>query len=173
MVNINIGYSKIRMGRCVLVTTTNELRVKKIKEGTVIDHINAGTALSVLHILGLTGEGENIVTIAMNVPSKKLGRKDIVKVEERALNAEEVDKIALIAPKATINIIRDYSVVAKQKTKLPNIIRGIVKCDNLSCISNSNEPLQPTFFVEREDPLRLRCYYCNRIMDKEDVLKQF
>lgn len=155
------------------MTTTNELRVKKIREGTVIDHINGGTALSVLRILGLTGQGENIVTIAMNVPSKTLGRKDIVKVEEKALNAEEVDKIALIVPKATINIIRDYAVVAKQKTKLPSIIRGIVKCDNLSCVSNSNEPIQPTFFVEREDPLRLRCYYCNRIMDKEDVLKQF
>ena len=101
------------------MTTTDELRVKKIREGTVIDHINAGTALSVLHILGLTGRGENIVTVAMNVPSQKLGRKDIVKVEERALNAEEVDKIALIAPRATINIIRDYAVVAKQKTKLP------------------------------------------------------
>jgi len=155
------------------VATTNELRVKKIREGTVIDHISAGTALSVLHILGLTGKGENVVTIAMNVPSKKLGRKDIVKVEERALNAEEVDKIALIAPRATINIIRDYAVVAKQKTRLPNVIRGIVRCDNLSCVSNSDEPIQPTFFVEREDPLRLRCYYCNRIMDKEDVLKQF
>jgi aspartate carbamoyltransferase regulatory subunit len=153
--------------------SANELRVMKIREGTVIDHINSGTALSVLRILGLTGKGENVVTIAMNVPSKKLGRKDIVKVEERVLNSEEADKIALIAPKATINIIRDYSVVAKQKTKLPQVIRGIVKCDNLSCISNGHEPIQPTFFVEREDPLRLRCYYCNRIMDKGDVLKQF
>jgi aspartate carbamoyltransferase regulatory subunit len=121
----------------------------------------------------LIEKGNYVVTIAMNVQSKKLGRKDIVKVEERALNAEEADKIALIAPQATINIIRDYSVVAKQRTKLPQVIRGIVKCDNLSCISNSSEPIQPTFFVEREDPLRIRCYYCNRIMDKEDVLRQF
>ena len=153
--------------------SSNELRVMKIKEGTVIDHINSGTALSVLRILGLTGKGSNVVTIAMNVQSSKLGRKDIVKVEERIINSEEADKIALIAPKATINIIRDYSVVAKQKTKLPQIIRGIVKCDNLSCISNGHEPIQPTFFVEQEDPLQLRCYYCNRTMNKEDVLKQF
>lgn len=156
-----------------LMAVADELRVKKIREGTVIDHINAGTALSVLRILGLIEKGNYVVTIAMNVQSKKLGRKDIVKVEERALNAEEADKIALIAPQATINIIRDYSVVAKQRTKLPQVIRGIVKCDNLSCISNSSEPIQPTFFVEREDPLRIRCYYCNRIMDKEDVLRQF
>ncbi|MCJ7608279.1 aspartate carbamoyltransferase regulatory subunit [Candidatus Bathyarchaeota archaeon] len=155
------------------MAVADELRVKKIREGTVIDHINAGTALSVLRILGLIEKGNYVVTIAINVQSKKLGRKDIVKVEERALNAEEADKIALIAPQATINIIRDYSVVAKQRTKLPQVIRGIVKCDNLSCISNSSEPIQPTFFVEREDPLRIRCYYCNRIMDKEDVLRQF
>jgi aspartate carbamoyltransferase regulatory subunit len=155
------------------MAVADELRVKKIREGTVIDHINAGTALSVLRILGLIEKGDYVVTIAMNVQSKKLGRKDIVKVEERALNAEEADKIALIAPQATINIIRDYSVVAKQRTKLPQVIKGIVKCDNLSCISNSSEPIQPTFFVEREDPLRIRCYYCNRIMDKEDVLRQF
>jgi aspartate carbamoyltransferase regulatory subunit len=153
--------------------SVNELRVMKIRFGTVIDHINAGTSLSVLRILGLTGKGENVVTIAMNVPSSKLGRKDIVKVEDRVLNSEEADKIALIAPKATINIIRDYDVVGKQTIKLPQVVKGIVKCDNLSCISNGNEPIQSTFFVEGEDPLRLRCYYCNRTMSKDDVLKQF
>ncbi|MEM2094320.1 MAG: aspartate carbamoyltransferase regulatory subunit [Candidatus Bathyarchaeia archaeon] len=156
-----------------MATAEDELRVKKIRKGTVIDHINAGSALSVLHILGMTGRGDNVVSVVMNVPSKKLGKKDIVKVEERALNAEEVDKIALIAPKATINIIEDYKVIAKQKTKLPRVIRGILRCDNISCISNSNEPIEPTFFVERDDPLRLRCYYCNRILEKNDVLKQF
>jgi len=153
--------------------SVNELRVMKIRFGTVIDHINSGTSLSVLRILGLTGKGENVVTIAMNVPSGKLGRKDIVKVEDRVLNSEEADKIALIAPRATINIIQDYNVVGKQTIKLPQVVKGIVKCDNLSCISNGNEPIQSTFFVESEDPLKLRCYYCNRIMSKEDVLRQF
>jgi len=156
-----------------LAETEDELRVKKIRQGTVIDHINAGNALSVLRILGMTGREDNVVTIAMNVPSKKLGTKDIVKVEERTLNAEEVDKIALIAPKATINIIDNYNVVAKQKTKLPKVIRGILRCDNISCVSNGNEPIEPTFLVDQEEPLRLRCYYCNRILEKNDVLKQF
>lgn len=149
-----------------------ELRIRKIKEGTVIDHITAGHALSVLRILKMTGKN-NVVSIAMNVPSHTLGSKDIVKVENRELSAEEVDTIALIAPKATINIIRNYVVVEKQKTKLPNIIRGILKCDNVMCISNSKEPIQSTFFIEKDDFLRLRCYYCNRIMDKTDILKQF
>jgi aspartate carbamoyltransferase regulatory subunit len=150
-----------------------ELHVKKIQEGTVIDHINAGNALSVLKILGLTGSGDNVVSIVMNVPSKKIGTKDIVKIEGRELSPDEVDRISLISPKASINIIRNYQVVEKQKTKMPNVIRGIVKCANLSCISNSNEPMTQIFIVENEEPLRMRCHYCNRIMSKADVIGQF
>jgi aspartate carbamoyltransferase regulatory subunit len=149
------------------------LRVSKIKEGTVIDHITGGHALDVIKILGITGRAEGAVTVAMNVPSKGLGMKDMVKVEGRELNSKEVDKIALLAPHATINIIRNYKVAEKERVKLPKVIRGIVRCANPACISNSKEPVQPTFYVEREDPLRLRCHYCGYIMEKEDVLKQF
>ncbi|MCW4040854.1 MAG: aspartate carbamoyltransferase regulatory subunit [Candidatus Bathyarchaeota archaeon] len=150
-----------------------ELRVKKIREGTVIDHIAAGNALAVLKILGLTGSGDNVVSIVMNVPSKKLTYKDIVKIEGRELNPSEVDKISLIAPKASINIIRNYAVVDKQNTKMPSVIRGIVQCANLSCISNSNEPMSPLFIIEKEEPLKLRCHYCNRVMNKTDIIDQF
>ena len=149
------------------------LRVSKIKDGTVIDHITGGHALDVLKILGITSFEGGAVTVAINVPSQKLGLKDIVKVEGRELDTEEVDKIALLAPHATINIIRNYKVTEKQRVKLPTLLRGIVKCANPTCISNSNEPIQPTFYVEREEPLRLRCHYCSHIMEKEDVLKQF
>jgi aspartate carbamoyltransferase regulatory subunit len=150
-----------------------ELHIKKIKEGTVIDHIAAGNALSVLRILELSGSGDNIVSIAINVPSHKIHKKDIVKVEGRELNPNEVDKISLLAPNATINIVRDYEVIEKQKTRMPSVIRGIVKCANLSCISNSNEPVTPIFIVENPEPLKMRCHYCNRIMEKKDVLNQF
>jgi len=156
------------------------LRVSKIKNGTVIDHITGGHALDVIKILGITGRVDGVVTVAINVPSKKLNVKDMVKIEGRELKSEEVDKIALLAPRATINIIRNYKVVEKQRVKLPNIIRGIVKCANPACISNSKEPVQPTFYVESEEPLRLRCHYCAYIMEncayimeKQDVLKQF
>ncbi len=149
------------------------LRVSKIKEGTVIDHITGGHALDVIKILGITGRSEGAVTVAMNVPSKRLGMKDMVKVEGRELNSKEVDKIALLAPHATINIIRNYKVAEKERVKLPKVIRGIVRCANPACISNSKEPVQPTFYVEKEDPLRLRCHYCGYIMEKQDVLKQF
>jgi len=149
------------------------LRVSKIKNGTVIDHITNGHALDVVKILGITGRTGGIVTVAMNVPSKKHGVKDIVKVEGRELNSKEVDKIALLAPHATINIIRDYKVAEKQVVKLPEVLKGVVKCANPACVSNSPEPVQPTFYVECEEPLMLKCHYCGYIMEKQDVLKQF
>lgn len=153
--------------------TKKTLRVSKIKNGTVIDHITSGHALDVIKILGITGRTGGVVTVAMNIPSQKLGGKDMVKVEGRELKSEEVDKIALLAPHATINIVRDYKTVEKQRVKLPSVIRGIVKCANPACVSNSDEPIQSTFYVEREEPLRLKCHYCGYIMEKKDVLKQF
>lgn len=153
--------------------TKKTLRVTKIKDGTVIDHISSGHALDVLKILGVTGRVAGVVTVAMNVPSKRHGAKDMLKIEGRELNSKEVDKIALLAPHATINIVRNYKVLGKQRVKLPEIIRGIMKCANPACVSNSDEPVQPTFYVEKEDPLRIRCHYCSHIMEKQDVLKQF
>jgi len=149
------------------------LRVSKIKDGTVIDHITSGHALDVVKILGITGRRGGVVTVAMNVPSKRLGVKDMVKVEGRELAASEVDKIALLAPHASINIIKDYKVVEKKRVKLPETIKGIVKCDNPACISNSSEPVQSKFYVEKQEPLRLKCHYCGHVMEKGDILKQF
>jgi aspartate carbamoyltransferase regulatory subunit len=150
-----------------------ELRVQKIKEGTVIDHIPAGYALSVLKILGITGREGFIVTIACNVPSKKYGKKDIVKIEGKELKIEEVNKIALIAPTATINIIKDYNVVKKYKISVPGEIINILKCTNPACITRSErEPITPKFKVISEKPIRLRCIFCNNILELEDIEKQ-
>ncbi len=149
-----------------------ELRVSKIKAGTVIDHINGGYALDVVKILGITGKENRVMTIAINVPSKRLGTKDIVKIEGRGLSSRELNKIALVAPHATINIIRDYSVVEKLEVKLPKIIEGVIKCVNPGCISNSNEPAEAKFYVESEEPLVLKCHYCGYILEKVDVLGQ-
>lgn len=149
------------------------LHVSKIRNGTVIDHVTGGHALDVVRILGITGRAKKVITIAMNVPSKRFKFKDIVKVEGRELNSKEVHKIALLAPHATINIIRDYKVVEKQRVKLPKTIEDILTCANPACISNSNEPVQAKFYVENEDPLLLTCHYCGYIMEKKDVLQQF
>jgi aspartate carbamoyltransferase regulatory subunit len=154
-------------------SSREELKIKKIQGGTVIDHITMGHALDVLRILGITGKEGYIVSVLMNVPSKKLKKKDIVKIEGRELKPEEVDKIALIAAHATINIIRDFQVAEKKEVKLPQKIYGIIKCANPSCITNSREPVKPIFLVDEDGSLKLRCHYCGRIMEKGDFLKQF
>lgn len=156
-----------------MTETETTLKVSKIKNGTVIDHITGGHALDVVKILGITGRADGVVSIAINVPSKRHGVKDIVKVEGRELNPREVDKIALLAPHATINIVRNYEVVEKKVVKLPEVIRGTVRCANPACISNSSEPVQSTFYVKCKEPLMLKCHYCGYIMEKPDVLKQF
>lgn len=143
-----------------------ELRVTPIRNGTVIDHIPAGMSLKVLKILGITGEkSDSTVTVAMRVTSKKKKLKDIVKVEDRELEKREVDKIALVAPKATINIIRNYDVKEKHKVKLPEVARGILKCDNPNCITNLREPVETEFVVISDSPVRLRCTYCERELE--------
>lgn len=149
------------------------LHVSKIKDGTVIDHITGGHALDVVKILGITGREKRVITIAINVPSKRFKIKDIVKIEGRELKPQEVHKIALLAPHATINIIRDYKVVEKQRVRLPRVIENIIKCANPACISNTNEPVQAKFYVDSEEPLLLRCHYCGYIIEKKDLLQQF
>ena len=150
-----------------------EVRLTKIKDGTVIDHINSGYALDVVKILGITGHEKQVVTIAINVPSKQMHVKDIVKIEGRAINRQEVNRIALIAPQATINIVRNFKVVEKVVVALPKVIEDIVKCNNPACISNSSEPITTKFRVETVNPLMLKCYYCGYILEETDLLKQF
>jgi len=143
-------------------TAEVELRVKPIKNGTVIDHIAGGQALNVLKILGISGTTEATVSVVMNVDSGKLGKKDIVKVEDRELKEEEVNRIALIAPDATINIIRDFLVIEKHLVDLPDLIIGVVRCQNPSCISNTEEPIKSRMLVKTKNPVILRCVYCEQ-----------
>ena len=143
-----------------------ELKIPLIKDGSVIDHITAGNAVKVLHILGIPKGTSSVVSVAMNVNSK-MGKKDIVKVENRELDPQEVDKIALISPKATINIIRDYKVAKKHKVELPDEVIGLVSCSNPTCISNAKEPVKSRFKVVCKDPPKIKCYYCER--EPEDI----
>lgn len=146
-----------------------ELRVKRIENGTVIDHINAGQALNVLKILGIPDSSQGVVSVLLNSPGK-FGIKDVVKIENRELNVREVNKIAMIAPNATINIIRNFNVSQKKKVDIPTFVEGVVKCVNPNCISNSNEPVTSKFDVSVEENLRLRCTYCGRSIS-EDIAK--
>jgi aspartate carbamoyltransferase regulatory subunit len=144
---------------------SGELKVSKIKNGTVIDHITAGMAPAVLKILGIERGCSDTVIVAMNVRSQRLGLKDMVKVENRALEAETVKKIAIVAPQATVNIIKDMNVVEKIHVELPQELIGIVRCPNRNCITNSGERVVPYLTVESREPLAMRCHYCESLVE--------
>lgn len=140
-----------------------ELVISKIREGTVIDHINAGKAMLVLKILGIDENTKETVSMALNVPSKKMGKKDIVKVEGLYISEEKLNKIALIAPNATINLIKDYEIERKFKVKPPEVVRGILKCPNRVCISNAKEPVESIFYIKvKNDEVTAKCHYCGK-----------
>ncbi len=142
------------------------IKVSALREGTVIDHLVAGTALKVLHILGIAFEGA--VMIGLNLDSSKVGRKDIIKIERREVTPHEVAKIALVSPRATFSIIRDFQVVEKFTPSLPRLIEHMIRCPNPSCISRQDR-VKTKFVVIRSDPLRVRCYYCERSLRKEEI----
>ncbi len=150
--------------------TDQVLKVQKIRNGIVIDHIPCGMALKVLKILGIEGDIGSTVTLAMHVKSKN-GWKDVVKIEDRYLDERELDKIALIAPTATVNIVKDYKVVTKHRVKVPDVVKGIVKCMNPRCITNQNEPIEPEFFVVSKDKIIIKCRYCGREMNSENIVE--
>ena len=152
----------------------SELKIKAIENGTVIDHITANKSLHILKILGLPDEETRNVTIAMNVSSNEIGSKDILKIENRELDPSELNQIALIAPKATINIIRNFEPIKKDKILLPDRITSIIKCTNPKCITNyENEPITPLFNVINKYPPVVRCHYCEKLIKTEDIDKQF
>lgn len=140
------------------------LLINPIQNGTVIDHISGGEALTVLRILGITGSTSECVSVATNVVSNALGTKDVVKIENRELKDEEVDRIALIAPGATINIIRNRRVVEKKGVVIPDTLIGVLQCPNPCCITNTNEPIPTRFSVHQ---VRLICDYCDTVIGSD------
>ncbi len=144
-----------------------KLKVSAIKEGTVIDHIPAHSLFKVISILGLE-KIENQITFGTNLESEKLGAKAIIKVTDTFFKDDEINKIALIAPNAKLNIIRDYMVVEKKVVEIPDKITGIVRCFNPMCITN-NEKITTSFTVIRKIPVSLKCSYCEKITNKEEI----
>ncbi|HEY7110814.1 MAG TPA: aspartate carbamoyltransferase regulatory subunit [Nitrososphaeraceae archaeon] len=143
--------------------------VRRIKNGTVIDHIEAGKALFVLRILNITGLEGEVITVALNVPSNKHSKKDIIKVENKYLREEDTNKLALVAPRATINIVRDYRLVEKRKIQLPDTIMGIFKCPNLRCVTNGENVMSVIEILDRNTIL-LRCKYCAQTLTTNDLI---
>ncbi len=147
---------------------TEELKVKAIEEGTVIDHLPSDKTFKVVDLLDLEGEDNGTVSVATNLESESQGRKGIIKVGGKELTSEEVDKIALVAPEATVNIIEDYDVVEKERVEIPDELVGIIKCNNPNCITN-NEDIETKFLVLDKDDLNIECYYCERVSKQGDI----
>ena len=148
----------------------NKLKIDKINKGTVIDHIDAGYALIILDLTGLA-ESTNLITIGVNVPSKKYQKKDIIKIEKVFLNETQMQQISILSPNATISLIENYTVIKKIKVKIPTIIKKLIVCQNKTCISNSaNEPIDTEFLVLDEKPLKIQCVYCDRIYKLDEIV---
>ena len=144
------------------------LQVSALENGTVIDHIPQGVVQKVLKILGLEDCTEPIY-LGANLESKKMGRKGIIKVANRYFANEEINKIALIAPTATIIEIRNYEIIKKQKVCIPDEIVNILKCPNPKCITNY-EKVETRFYVIDKEDIKLRCHYCEKVIKKDNLI---
>lgn len=147
-----------------------ELKVSAIKNGTVIDHLPSDSVFQVIRILNLD-KSEDPLYSGINMESKKYGNKGIIKVENRYFKPEEVNKVALVAPKASMIEIKEFEVVNKSHLEIPDTIAKVVKCINPKCITNNQDV--PTKFTvlnkEIEEELKLRCHYCEKTTARENI----
>lgn len=144
-----------------------QLSVSAIKEGTVIDHVPASALFKVVSILKLD-ELDNMITIGNSLGSEKLGKKGIIKLSNVFFRDDEINKIALVAPCAKLNIIREYEVVEKRVVEIPDNIIGIARCVNPKCITN-NEEVTTRFKVVSKSEVKLKCHYCEKITSRNNI----
>lgn len=145
-----------------------ELRVSAIKNGTVIDHIPAQNLFKVINILQLD-RINNPMTFGANLESQKLGSKAIVKISDKYFKDKEINKIALVAPDAKLNIIKDYKVVEKAVVEVPDMVTGIVKCVNPKCITNNENVIPKYQIIKKGEDVSLKCHYCEKITDQDHI----
>lgn len=147
---------------------TKTLSVSAIKNGTVIDHIRAGQALRIVRLLGLL-ENKNKVTLGLNLPSKLIGKKDLIKIENRVLTNNEANEVVVFAPEATINIIQEFEVLEKINTHFPKSIKNVFLCPNPACITH-HEPVESLFTIEEQGKqVKLSCHFCEKTFDRDRV----
>ncbi|MDR2389711.1 MAG: aspartate carbamoyltransferase regulatory subunit [Tannerellaceae bacterium] len=146
-----------------------ELQVAALEKGTAIDHIPPQEVFKVAYLLELDKMESNAITIGNNFPSKKMGRKGMIKIADRFFKKDEISRIALVAPKVILNEIEDFEVIRKYPVSLPDELVGLVKCNNPKCITN-NEPMPTRFDVIDKEKRTIRCRYCERKIQKEDIV---
>ena len=144
------------------------LSVAAIKNGTVIDHIVPGQAFRIIHLLSLQSS-KHTVTIGLHLPSKLIGTKDLIKIENRVLTEAEANEIVVFSPSATINVIENFDVTKKISTHLPKSMKNIFICPNQNCISLS-EPISSLFYItDQGKQIKLTCHYCNKEFDRDQI----
>ena len=144
-----------------------ERLVAAIENGTVIDHIPSEKTYEVANILGLQNL-DTVVTIGYNYLSKTIGRKGIIKIENKFFTDEEISRLSVVVTNVVLNIIRNYEVVEKKKVETPDELRGIVKCNNPKCVTN-NEPMDTIFTVTDKEAGTIRCHYCDKEQNISEV----
>ncbi len=145
-----------------------ELAVAALRNGTVIDHIPSEALFKAVDLLGIA-DLDVSVTIGNNLQSSRLGKKGIIKVADTYFSPKIISRIAIIAPTAVVNTIRDYEVIDKQPVVLPDEIVGLVCCDNPKCVSR-NEPIPSRFGVTDRNPVTLRCHYCEHELSGDSIV---
>ncbi|MBP5259870.1 MAG: aspartate carbamoyltransferase regulatory subunit [Paludibacteraceae bacterium] len=145
-----------------------ELIVTALENGTVIDHIPAAKLFKIVSILELD-KIENRVTIGNNLESKMMGLKGVIKVADKFFQPEEINKIALLAPSARINIIKNYEVVQKTDLQLPDQVSGLLQCVNPMCVTN-RQPVASRFDLIDRKRGTLRCHYCERMLNLSEII---
>ncbi len=149
-------------------TMEKKFEVRAIENGTVIDHLPSDTLFKIIALLDLENDTHRI-TFGNNLESKRLGTKAIIKINDRICEQEEINRIALFAPMASVNIIQDYQVVEKRLVELPETISGFVRCANPKCVTNL-EPVKTAFTVQEEEgEVSLLCRYCEKITRRDTI----
>lgn len=144
-----------------------ELLVAALENGTVIDHIPSNKLFEVVNVLHLE-QMKTSITVGYNLRSKKMGHKSIIKIAGKFFSDEELNQLSVISPNVTLCIIKDYEIVEKKEVKMPDVLKGIVRCANPKCISN-NEPMRTHFHVIDKGKGILQCHYCNKEVDLDNV----
>jgi aspartate carbamoyltransferase regulatory subunit len=142
--------------------------ISQIERGTVIDHIDPLAVFTVVRILGIDEHIQDTVTVGMNLHSNVVGKKGIIKIANHFLTADDVNKLSVVSPDATVNIIDDYEVRQKYKVSFPEVVEKILKCPNPNCVTNI-EGVETRFRLLQKEPLLLFCTYCERFTRKDDI----
>ena len=144
-----------------------EMVVSAIENGTVIDHIPTNVVYKVISLLDLENYNDEVL-IGNNLQSQKLGHKGIVKIKNKFFERDEINKIALVAPTATLIVIRNYEVQEKFTAEIPDMVEGIIKCMNPKCITNA-EAIRTKFRILDRQNLKMQCHYCEKFVSKETM----